>query len=79
MGMADDHPFNRQVARYFRLRSGLNLVELAARCGVHRSTLTRVERGERNPGPKLISAMALALGVDVEELLTKPSDPERAA
>ncbi len=54
--------------RELRTTRGLSQEELAFKCGVHRTYLGGIERGERNPSLKNISAIAKALGVDISEL-----------
>ncbi len=54
--------------RELRQEQGLSQEELAFKSGVHRTYLGGIERGERNPSLKNISAIAQALGVDLPEL-----------
>ena len=61
--------FGKRV-RELRLAKGLSQEELAYRAGVHRTYLGGIERGERNPALKNISAIAEALGVTLSELFT---------
>jgi len=53
-------------------RSDLNLSqeELADKCGLHRTYVGAVERGERNVTLSSLEVLALALNVDVPTLLT---------
>ncbi len=52
-------------------RHALNLSqeELAARCGLHRTYLADVERGERNPSLVSILRIASGLGVPASDLM----------
>lgn len=59
--------FGNQV-RELRLARGLSQEELAFRAGVHRTYLGGIERGERNPSLKNISAIAEALGITLADL-----------
>jgi transcriptional regulator with XRE-family HTH domain len=52
-----------------RLESGLSQEELATRCGLHRTYLGAVERGERNVTLEAVAKIALALAVDPADLL----------
>lgn len=54
-----------------RLREGLGLAqdELAHRAGVHRTYLSGVERGVRNPTVTVVERIASALGVSMGSLL----------
>jgi transcriptional regulator with XRE-family HTH domain len=56
--------------RDLRLAKGLSQEELAFRAGMHRTYLGGIERGERNPALKNISAIAQALGVTLSELFS---------
>ncbi len=47
--------------RHFRQLAGLSQEELADRCGLHRTYIGSVERGERNVGLINIYAIARAL------------------
>lgn len=53
------------------LRHGLGVSqeELAARCGLHRTYIGSVERGERNVTLSTLEVLASVLGVSVPELL----------
>ena len=61
--------FGKRV-RELRLAKGLSQEELSDRANMHRTYLGGIERGERNPALKNISAIAEALGVSLSELLT---------
>ena len=54
--------------RELRLARGLSQKELAFRAGIHRTYLGGIERRERNPSLRNISAVAEALGVTLSEL-----------
>ncbi len=58
-----------------KLRSDMNLSqeELADKCGLHRTYVGAVERGERNVTLSSLEVLALALNVDVPTLLTDNS------
>ena len=64
---------NGRAIQLERLRKGLTLRDLAARCAEHGcavepSVLSRTERGSQ-PSPRLLPALAAALGLDVDDLL----------
>ena len=64
----------RQLARNIRrLRSAAKLSqeELANRCGLHRTYIGAVERGERNVTLKTVERIAAALGIDPIRLLSE--------
>lgn len=52
-----------------RTQAGLSQEELAGRCGVHRTYIGSIERGERNVTLATVRKVAAALGVDPLELL----------
>ena len=54
--------------RELRLARGLSQEELAFKAGMHRTYLGGIERGERNPALKNISAIAEALGISLSTL-----------
>lgn len=54
---------------------GFTQSALAKKAGIPRSTLTHLEGGAGNPSLSNLLAVAGALGVNVEELLTKPRRP----
>jgi transcriptional regulator with XRE-family HTH domain len=51
-----------------RLALGLSQERFAEACGLHRTYIGQVERGERNVSIDNIERMATALGVDVTEM-----------
>ena len=62
----------RQISRNLRrLRTekGWSQEELADRAGLHRTYVSGVERGVRNPTITIVAALAKALGVPPAELL----------
>ena len=54
--------------RHARDRAGISQEELAERCGLHRTYVGSVERGERNIGMLNLAAIAKALDVPASEL-----------
>lgn len=57
----------------FRLEKGLSQEDLADECGLHRTYVSSVERGERNITVDNMEKLAIALGVDLRELIS-PND-----
>lgn len=53
---------NPEALRVIRERSGMSKAELAERAGVDRTLITRLENGERPGTPRVIRALAEALG-----------------
>ena len=64
------------AANIIRLRRllGLSQEELAEVCGLHRTYVGSIERGERNVTLSTLEVFASALGVSVTALLTKGDD-----
>ena len=52
-----------------RLRKGLSQGDVARILGVHRSYISGLERGRRNPSLLTVHKVAKALGVSTNELL----------
>jgi transcriptional regulator with XRE-family HTH domain len=57
--------------RGFRHAKRLSQEELAERCGLHRTYIGSVERGERNVTLSTLETLALALDVSIIELISK--------
>ena len=67
-----------QRVRELRTTNGLSLDELAGRCGVSRSMISLIERGESSPTAVLLQKLAVGLNVSLASLFesTAPSaDP----
>ncbi len=56
--------------RRARLALGWSQERLAQECGLHRTYVSAVERGERNIGVDNADKLATALGVSLADLLT---------
>jgi len=54
--------------KYLRLRQELTQEELAHRAVLHRTYLTDIERGTRNPSIEVIEKLANGLGISLTEL-----------
>ena len=54
--------------RELRQRAGISQEALADRCGLHRTYVGGIERGERNPSLMNIARIAKALNVSLEDL-----------
>jgi len=55
-----------------RKQNGLSQARLADKAGIPRSTLTHMESGGGNPSLANLCKLAAALGVGIEELLSRP-------
>lgn len=55
--------------REARLRKKMSQGDIAEKLGVHRSYISGLERGKRNPSLLTINKMAKAIGVEPKELL----------
>jgi transcriptional regulator with XRE-family HTH domain len=58
-----------KALREIRLKKNLSQGDIADKLGVHRSYISGLERGKRNPSLLTIKKMAKAIGVEPEELL----------
>ncbi len=63
--------------RSFRAAKKLSQEALAELCGLHRTYVGSVERGERNVTLSSLEVLARALGVSVPELLTPRRDDDK--
>ena len=52
-----------------RVRRKLTQVELAEKVGVHKMTISKLERGDRQPSMRTLQRLSKALGVPVTALL----------
>ena len=57
--------------RRFRREMGISQEELGFRCELHRTYISGVERGVRNPTVSVIGQIAEALNVEPKELLDR--------
>ena len=70
----DEGQFERQLAdrlATLRTAAGWSLDELAAKSGVSRATLSRLERAETSPTATLLSRLARAYGLPLSRLLAE--------
>ena len=58
--------------RHARLQRGLTLAQLAATTGISKSTLSRLETGQRRPSLELLLPIAQAHRVPLDELVGSP-------
>src|SRR5690606_22712549 len=77
-GGTDAVALGRRV-RHHRRAAGLTLAQLAERVGLSTSALSLLENGRREPRISTLSALAAALGVDVQQLLDAGPPSRRAA
>lgn len=69
------HKIAAENVRKYRKEKGLSQEELAARCGLHRTYIGSVERGERNVTLDTLQVIAVALErPPAEFLLTENSN-----
>ena len=68
-----------QNLRALRRARGLSQEELAHRAGIDRTYISALERNVYNASIDVVDRLAEVLGVDVAELLKRPSaDPKRS-
>ena len=58
--------------RHARQKKGITLEELAAETGISKSTLSRLESGQRRPSLELLLPVVAALGVPFDEIVHSP-------
>ena len=58
-----------KALREIRLKKKMSQGDIAKKLGVHRSYISGLERGKRNPSLLTIKKMAKAIGVEPKELL----------
>jgi len=75
MNRNDKHFLQRVGDRIRERRINLNLTQatLAEKCGLHRTFIGSVERGERNLALLSLRKIAVALRMSPAELLTEPA------
>ena len=57
--------------KHLRSQMGISQEELADKCGLHRTYIGAVERGERNITLSTLELIASALNVDAPKILSK--------
>lgn len=62
------HKFGTNVRR-FREAKGWSQDQLSEMSGLHRTYISGIERGVRNPTIKIVHEIAAALGINVGQLL----------
>lgn len=60
--------------KYYRLKSGMSMKELASLVGVSSMTISYYESGERKPGMDTIKTLAKVLGVKVSDFLSNRNE-----
>ena len=71
----DPSPLTEHIARRvreLRAATGLSLDELAGRCGVSRSMISLIERGESSPTAVVLEKLSVGLGVSLASLFDAP-------
>ncbi|MBX3098189.1 MAG: helix-turn-helix domain-containing protein [Salinibacterium sp.] len=68
-----------QRIRHFRTREGLTLDQLGEQIGIAGSQLSLMENGRREPRLSLLSSIAVAVGVQLSDLLDESPPSKRAA
>ena len=63
--------------RHYREKSGLSQEEFGFECGLHRTYISGVERGKRNPTIVVLAKIAAALGIPPERLLESTVNVKR--
>ena len=58
-----------QAIRGFRLKLGISQEALGYKAGLHRTYVSDVERGQRNPTAVTLRVLALSMGTESSEIL----------
>jgi transcriptional regulator with XRE-family HTH domain len=61
-----------QNVRLAREKKGWSQDRLSDESGLHRTYISGIERGVRNPTIKIVQQIAVALDVDIQELFSDP-------
>lgn len=76
--MSDETALRAISQNVTRLRGDRSKSWLARECGTYPINITRIESGENMPGAGLLSRLADALGVEIQDLLNLPAKKQRA-
>jgi transcriptional regulator with XRE-family HTH domain len=68
-----------QRVRELRLAAGMTQEDLAERCGLFRTYMSRIETGQANPTLTMIQALADSLELPVLSFFDKPAVPTRSS
>jgi transcriptional regulator with XRE-family HTH domain len=68
-----------QRVRELRLAAGMTQEDLAERCGLFRTYMSRIETGQANPTLTMIHALADSLELPVLSFFDKPAAPVKSA
>jgi transcriptional regulator with XRE-family HTH domain len=75
--LTDEQAMANIAANVTRLRGERSLNSLARAANTYAINISRIETGENLPGAGLLSRIAEALGVTVDDLLSPPPGPEK--
>lgn len=64
---------NGVALRTIRERSGFSISSLARAAGISQPHLTNIEKGDRQPSPEVLLAIARELKVDLPAILADPA------
>lgn len=70
---------NRWALRAIRGAQGVTVSKLAADSGINQPHLSNIERGRRQASEGLIAALARALDVPIQAIVTEPVEPAKDA
>jgi len=62
--------------RKLRKAAGLSQDAVAARCGIYRTYLSRIENGTANPSLSVVAALAVTLNVKISTLIDEDEVPD---
>ena len=61
-----------QTVRLAREKKGWSQDRLSEESGLHRTYISGIERGVRNPTIAIVNQIAVALNLDIQDLFAKP-------
>ena len=65
------------AVRYYREKLGISQEELANRCGLHRTYISDIERGNRNVSLENIEAVSKGLNITLVDLFSQISRQQK--
>ena len=69
----------KNIIQQLRTQKGLSQEELADRCGVHRTYIGSIERGEKSPTLNTIEKIANGLNTDIFRLFSDYYQSEKTS
>jgi transcriptional regulator with XRE-family HTH domain len=77
--MSDDEAREVIAANVSRLRGDRSLSDIARACDTSAGAIQQIERGDRMPGAGLMTRLAAAFGVSLDDLVKRHKNSRRSA